>query len=246
MPVSGRYIARRFRRGAATYLAAYARSVQDEILPSFADLETRANKAAESEYERLIAQPASDDFDGDLSSLAEAAEEAGHVYYDTMDRLRRASLTLYSVGLFHLLEQELAACCRDASFGVNPPSDTKLEVVAGWYKKYFRVDLKALRTWASIDELRLLANTAKHGDGPSARQLRAIRPDLFEDPRIRERLSDFPFMYTSSHVQQPLAGEDLFISDDTFAAYGDSAYEFIIEIAQHFESNADELFFQGT
>ena len=243
MPVPGRYLARRFRRGAATYIATYVATVRDEVIPTFSNLNARATQIAEAEFVRLSSQPAGDDCDGDLGSLAEAAQEKGEIFYNTLDGLRRTSLALYAVGLFHLLEQQLCDLCRDASFGINPPGDTRLEGLVPWYRKHFRVDLHALPAWQAIDELRLLANTAKHGSGSSARQLRELRPDLFEDPRLRDLLPDMPELYTTPHVRLPLAGQDLFVSDDTFAAYGAAAFEFINEIAQHFEDKADDLFF---
>lgn len=244
MAVPGRYLARRFRRGAATYLAAYVETVQKEVLPTFSNLNERAKQIADDEFTRLGAEPASDDCGGDLGSLAEVAQEKGEVFYNTMDALRRTSLTLYTVGLFHLLEQQLCDLCRDASFGVRPPNDTKLEVVAKWYQQHFRVDLSTLASWRSIVELRHLANTAKHGTGSASKQLRNLRPDLFEDPRLRELMPDAPELYTSSHVGLPLAGQNLFVSDETFAEYGSAAFEFIIDIAQHFEAMTDDLFFE--
>lgn len=243
MPVPGRYLARRFRRGAATYIATYVATVKDEIIPTFSRLNERATQIAEAEFARLSVQPAGDDSEGDLGSLAEAAQEKGEIFYNTMDALRRTSLTLYAVGLFHLLEQQLCDLCRDDSFGIDPPHDTRLDGLGPWYQKYFCVDLHALPAWQAIDELRLVANTAKHGSGSSAKQLRKLRPDLFEDPRLRDLMPDMPELYTITHVRLPLAGQDLFVSDDIFAAYGEAAFELINEIAQHFEARSDDLFF---
>ena len=243
MPVTGRYIARRIRRGVATYMATYVMTVQNEVLPAFAELNTRSDQIAKTEYDRLSSQPAPIDFDGDLSSFAEAATEKGQIYYNTMSALRRTSLTLYSVGLFHLLEQQLADLCRDGSFGLEPPKESTLETVVTWYKKNFRVDLRTLATWKKIDELRLVANTAKHGHGASSRQLRKLRPDLFQDPELRELLPDFPEMWSAAHVRLPLAGQDFFVSDEAFAEYGAAAFELVNELSQHFEARADEHFF---
>ena len=243
MPVPGRYLARRLLRGAATYIATYVATVKDEIIPTFSNLDARATQVAEAEFARLYAQPTDDICDDDLGSRAEAAQEKGEIFYTTMDALRRTSLALYAVGLFHMLEQQLCDLCRDASFGIKPPYDTRLETLVPWYRKHFHVDLHALKAWQAIDELRLLANTAKHGSGSSAKRLRELRPDLFQDPRLRDLMPDMPELYTTTHVRLPLAGQDLFVSDDIFAAYGAAAFEFISEIAQHFEANGDDLFF---
>jgi hypothetical protein len=242
MTVSGQYLARLFRHE-ARYLAAYSTNIRTEILPSFVDLGTRADAVSEREYQRLCMQPAPEDFDGDLSGCADAAREAGMFYYSTMEALRWTLLALCSAGLYHSLEQKLAALCHDGSFGVEPPLAELLKDVLPWYEKHLRIDLRKLPTWKTVDELRLVANTAKHAAGGSAQHLRAIRPDLFEDPRIRESLPDYRFMYETIRVLQPLAGEDLFVSEETFAAYGDAVSEFMDQIAQRFEANPDELFF---
>lgn len=113
MPVTGRFLASRFRGGAGVYLSTYVMMVQTEVLPVFANLGTRASRISDSEFDRLKALPTPLDCDGDLSFLAERAQEKGEAYYTTMDNLRRASLTLYTVGLFHLTEQHLANFCRD-------------------------------------------------------------------------------------------------------------------------------------
>lgn len=243
MPVTGRYLARRVRRGVAVYLATYVTMVQNEVLPVFANLEAKANRISVSEFDRLKAQSLPFNFDDELGSLAERAQETSEVYYKTMDSLHRSTITLYAVGLFHLVEQNLADLCRDRSFGIGAPKDTKIEEVGKWFKNHFNLDLKTLDSWGEMDELRLLANTAKHGNGPSAVQLRKVRPDLFENPQIRELLPESPGMYTSSNIYLPLAGQDLFVSEDIFAAYGASAFEFACDIARHFESKSDDLYF---
>jgi hypothetical protein len=60
--------------------------------------------------------------------------------------------------------------------------------------------------------------------------------------RLLDLVPDMPKLYTTTHVRLPLAGQDLFVSDDTFAAYGAAAFELIHEIAQCFEAKADDLF----
>lgn len=99
-------------------------------MPVFADLGRKADEVANAEFERLGAQPATDDTACDMSVLAEAANERGQASYETMSALRQATLNLFAAGLFHLVEQQLADLCRDGGFTVQPPTDTKLSVVA--------------------------------------------------------------------------------------------------------------------
>ncbi len=201
---------------------------------------------ATSEFKRLGEQPAGEDFDGDMSVAAEAAQDKGHVFYYTMVAIRQTSLNLFAAGLFHLLEQQLADLCRDGAFDAPPPSDTRLSLVAAWYRSNFNFDLSKLSAWPKIEQLRLLANSVKHGEGDSAAKLRAIRPDLFQNPSLRELLLDFPEMYTTQAVRLPMAGEDIFVTTQVFAEFSQAANSFIAEIAEYFVAHKEELYLVGS
>lgn len=137
MPATGQYIARRFRRGVAPQLATYVTTVQSELLPLFANISARADQIAKDEFERLQASPAGEVDEGDIGSLAEMAQEKGEMFFNALDMLHKTSLTLYTIGLFHLLEQQLAAVCHDAIFD-SPPNDARLDKTAAWLKTNLR------------------------------------------------------------------------------------------------------------
>lgn len=244
MPATGQYIARRFRRGVAPQLATYVTTVQSELLPLFANISARADQIAKDEFERLQASPAGEVDEGDIGSLAEMAQEKGEMFFNALDMLHKTSLTLYTIGLFHLLEQQLAAVCHDAIFD-SPPNDARLDKTAAWLKTNLKVDIKTLSSWGVINELRLLANAAKHGEGSALRQLRVIRPALFEDPRLRELLPEHPDIYRSGKVRTPLAGQGIHVSERDFAEYGNVTVEFSLEIARYFESKPNDHFVTG-
>ena len=242
MPVPGRYLANRVRRSAVAYVRSYVTVVRNDVLSVFANLNDRATRIRDDEYRRLCKLPAPDDFDGDLSGLADRSHESGMVFYKTMTDLRQATLALYAVGLFHAIEQHLSDICDDASYGVPPPGDTKLSVLVTWYRRNFRLDLTTLSRWEQIETLRLLANTVKHGAGDSETKLRQRCPALFQDQGLREILPDFPELYTSPKTRLPLAGQDLFISESQFADFGASAIAFTEEIAEHFQNQSEHFF----
>lgn len=72
-----------------------------------------------------------------------------------MRSLRQTMLNLLSAGLFHLVEQQLAAFGRDGGFIATAPSDTKMSELVKWYQVHIHVDLRSLPSWALVDELRL-------------------------------------------------------------------------------------------
>jgi hypothetical protein len=116
-------------------------------------------------WDHVTSQPAPEDFDGDLSGFAEDGNDYAIAWYLMMRSLRQTMLNLLATGLYHLAEQQLAMLCRDGGFTMPAPRDTKLEGVARWYQQNLRLDLEGLQEYALLDELRLVANTVKHGKG---------------------------------------------------------------------------------
>jgi hypothetical protein len=214
-----------------------------DIVPTFSNLDARANRKADEYYERMGDQPASDDFDGDLSIYAEEAHGQAFSWYQMMRSLRQTMLNLIAAGLFHLTEQQLAVLCRAAGFTAEPPKDTKLEIVAKWYHANLRLELEGLPSWPIIEELRFVANAVKHAEGSSAGRLRSLRPELFTDPTF----ADLEGLYEkgtfrTTTLAAPLAGEDLFVSEELLMKYAEAAESFFREIAAHFEAHGSEYY----
>lgn len=171
-----------------------------------------------------------------MADLAEAAHDKGLSYYEIMTGIRQSLLNLFAVGLFHLIEQELADLCRDGSFTVAPPGDTKLAEVAQWYRDHFDLDLTKLDSWRAIEELRLIANASKHGEGPAAAKLRKLRPDLFTHPLTRN-LGPRPWP-----LEMPLAGDGLYVTEAILQGYCASANRFVAEVLSHFEGHSEDYY----
>jgi hypothetical protein len=210
------------------------------VVPVFGDLEKRADEVAEAAFERYGAEPAGEDFNDDMGDFAERAHDQGIAFYQTMSAIRQSILNLLAVGLFHLVEQQLADLCRDASFDVPPPADTKIAVVANWYRDHFGLDLSALPDWATMNELRLVANTVKHAEGGAAEGLRNIRPQLFQHPAVVD-LPEGNFG-VALPVHMPLAGEDVYVSEEVLRGYSEAANRFFENIANYFDENSDSYY----
>jgi hypothetical protein len=180
-----------------------------------------------------------------LSELIPTLEEFdGRASYGTIVALRQTTLNLFTVGLFHLLEQHIADLCHDGPLLnealIRPPNDTKLNHVVKWYRRHFHLDLETLPNWSMIDELRLVANATKHGEGDSAQQLRDRRPQLLQDPVLGELLPKEWNKETT--VRIPLAGEDLYITEGVFQEYSQAVNGFVDAIAAHFEHQGEETY----
>lgn len=241
MSVNGYYISRRLRK-ALSYVAAFGKCTIQTVLPVYANLGEKAEEIASAEFVRLGSEPAGEDCDGEMGNLAEAAEEVGIAFYETMVMLRQASINLYAAGLFHLIEQQLANICSDGAITVPAPDDTKLAVVARWHECHFHLRLDSMPSWSAVDELRLVANTVKHAECRDAEKLRKKRPELFQDPVIRALLPDASG--SKLHLlplSSPLAG-DLYVTEKIFQEYSDAAKRFLKELIGYFEEHGDDVY----
>lgn len=98
------------------------------------------------------------------------------------------------------------------------------------------VDLRRLPSYPRVAELRLLANCAKHGDGWSCADLRAVRPSLFKPPLHPE----FHSLPGTLPVVAPLGGEDLYLTAQGFKEYADAVKVFLEELAEALERRQQE------
>lgn len=242
MAVTGSYLAMQIRSRVVGPLLAFGECTFRDVLPAFANLDERADQAADDYYNRIGSQTAGQYEEVDMGAVADDAFDYSQSWYQMMYSVRQAMLNLLASGLFHLAEQQLADSCCDGSFCIEPPQDTKLEVVADWYRDHFQLDLKSLPSWGLIDELRLVANAVKHAEGSATKKLREVRPELFCNPEFAEIDKEFAEADipppTVLPVVAPLSGEDLFVSEKLLKMYTRGAESFFKEIAEHFESNA--------
>lgn len=196
-------------------LAAYRGTISN-LLVGIGDPEEKASQASDA-YTSSDPQG-----DPDVTRAVEQAIEQRAL--DVLGPVRQSMLNLFAAGLFHLLEQLLASVCVGEGTATPPPKDTKLAVLRKWYQKNFKFSLG--NACPAINELRLVANVVKHGEGDSAQRLGKCKPELFEP------------WESWHHYGNPLAGGDLFISDDNLEAYFEAAEHLLHQLSEHLEQNA--------
>jgi hypothetical protein len=234
--VQGAYIAWRIRRAVLPFVRVYGQWVEERIIPVASQLTAMADAVEQQAYNELMSRPVGEDYSGDGSEEAEYAFNAGLSFYDNITAMYQGTLNLFSAGLFHLVEQQLADLTRDEAIGIKE-SDTTFGNVSAWYQQHFQVDLKQFPLWSLIDELRLVANTAKHAEGKSATQLRSIHAELFQNPLLRRVAPDTPVFHTPVHL--PLSGDGLYVTGDDFRMYYKAVVELFDWLVEHFENHAD-------
>lgn len=224
---------------------AYRDCVRQYFLPVFDDLNAKAEQVAHDAYEELMAQPITEGME-DPADAAEAAQGRGQDFYDTMFAMRQTTLNVFTAGLLHLLEQQLASLGEDATFqamGVPVP-DTKLDAIGAWYGTYLSLDLSSFPEWIKIaEELRRIANAVKHGEGAAARRLRELRPDLFIDPRLAQfGLGHLGHVSATRRLSTPLAGDNMFVTPEVFDEYSESVLSLLAVARDHFLIHRDNQY----
>lgn len=243
MPITGHYMVNRIQFSILPFIKAYGEWVLEDVEPTFKNLSEKADVIASADFNCL-----SKDCDGDMIIHAEDAQDKGQYFYNTMTAIRQSSLNLFAAGLFHLLEQQLAELCRDGVLDKNdrlPLDHTKLCKIKEWYlnKNNFNLDLSNLSTWPKIDQLRLLANSVKHGEGESTEKLRKIRPDLYQDPHLCKPMKDILERYSQPlTVRSPMSGDGIFVTNKVFTEFSQAVNSFVAEIAEYFDAHREQHF----
>jgi hypothetical protein len=219
------------------FIRVYGQWVEEHIIPMSDQLEKMANTVEQEAYDKIMSQPAGDDYMGDGSDEAEAAHDIGLSFYEDITKMYQATLNLFSAGLFHVTEQQLADLTRDAAIE-EEASDTKLGVVLAWYRENCQLDLTQFPTWSVIAELKDVANSTKHAEGPAAERLRAKHPELFMHPLLRK--DDPNTTVVVSPLSLPLGGDGLYVTGDGFRKYHKAILDFFEWVGQYFEVHGDE------
>src|SRR5260370_8941912 len=228
--MTGAYVAKDLRVRVMPPLLAFNEDLFRDVLRAFDNLDERANEKANEFFNNY---PGNEYIDpGDV---ADWANDHSLAWWETMVSLRQSMVNLLAAGLYHLIEQQLGALSLDCAY--ERVSDPKLDVVKTWYMTNLGIDLPSLEPWAKIDELRLIANSVKHAEGGSAKQLRELRPDLFQNPAFAHIRAEMGASWFDRQepLSMPLAGEDLFVTEDDFRNYSTAAaalFQVIVSFSQ--------------
>ena len=89
---------------------------------------------------------------------------------------------LFLVAIYHAFEQNfIYFFYRWAMHVLNKSTASRPQLydVVNGMNEAWPIDSKDFTSWDAIDELRLIANCIKHGEGDAWKRLRATRPDWF-------------------------------------------------------------------
>ena len=192
-----------------------------KLFPTFDDIEDIANKYSEELFDTLMADSSDPNEDG--ASFAEDAIEHGISHYLALATVRHSFASIAVASLYHLWEQQareflFSELSHDvhldpAKFCANGMEDIKRIFLT------HKVDLTTLKSWTLVNELRLVCNVVKHGDGKSSNDLLALNPKLF-NPRAR------------TPAAGSLLEEKLLLSSTEFSKYANNLANFWDELPE--------------
>jgi hypothetical protein len=215
---------RHFRRVFIPHLRRLLEVLEVRFLPTLGTIEDEASALQEKAYQDLCEMLC--DGNGDPSEFADAAQDLALEFYSGMTSVRQAVLNAYAPILYHTWEQQLLTFHRREILHPQEEND----------KRFMRWDvlierlgqcgivLEVLRSWATIDELRIVANAVKHADGTSADVLRERFPRYFDDPDLVEGIT--LRIGTKPRVYLPLSGDDIYLRLENLRRFVEALVEF--------------------
>jgi hypothetical protein len=213
-------------------------TLESRLLPNFqdSDIGYEADAVVDEVWQQYMSLPATGD--EDPSNFAEAAREAGLDHYTIVTGIRQGIINMFAAGLYHAYEQQFLFFHREELLPYEQQHDhTQLKVsIARKLLSDRGIEITSFQTWPLIEELRLVSNTVKHAEGESANQLRLIRPDIFEDPALKEFAFEGPTQLTR-RIRLPMVGEDLFVQMNDLLRYRDALIQFWRDLSDSLEKS---------
>jgi hypothetical protein len=218
-----------FQRSFVPHLERLDRTFQRRLLPIFSDLSAEAEQVQKDSYDRLNSLPGGDDFDP--AWPAEMAEEEAVDHYLGMSAVRQTLMNAFAPILYHAWEQQLLAFHRREVLHPREEHEPKLISLKVLEERLLSkgLNIRSLPSWSTIDELKHVANTIKHADGPSAEIVKEKYPVLFEDPALSD--VNWPKFNYHPRVYSPLSGDDVFVREADISRYAAALIQFWSEFA---------------
>ena len=212
-------------------IAVLRQTIFERVLPAFDQIEVEANQVEAKALDRL-----EENFneDSDPADIAEAAFEAGLEHFELMAATRQTIMNAFVVAISHSFEQQRHFLTHHTIIDSEPSSRKReLKFVAMLHSS--GIDYEQFSDRPRLEEMDLVANVAKHAEGQSAERLRAVRPDLFVHPSIR----DISALSSATHpVHTPLMGEAFFVQPEDLRTYLDVIEAFWQFVMNHLDPPA--------
>lgn len=230
----------RFKKPYDYYIDVYNKKIK----VVFENLEEEANSIAQNHYEELGQY-----FDPDRhdeADFADSAFEKGLEYYEAVSLVKYNNQLMWISTMYQFWEQQVRKFLYDEiTHSGYTLVDKKGQEIG--FKRYcangireikeefisFGQNLEELECWSTIDELRLLANVIKHGEGGAATKLEKLRPDLFKSEITENNLLKIHRTVLNEQV--------LNVSDSDYIKYKEALQSFWEELPERLYCEIHEV-----
>jgi hypothetical protein len=215
-------------------------SIQNRLIPTFDNIEKEAEQISDEKWDSLCSSSHSPDIDP--ADLAERAREAGIDHYEMLSSIKQTLLNITAITLYHLFEQQIIFLLRRDVLHPSQENDPQLMKISVFRERLLKkgIDIYAFRSWDKVDELRVVSNSIKHGEGVSVTELRRKRPDMFKHPKLRNQPGIKTVPCATRPVYMPIAGDDIFVVQADISEFKNALVDFwneLIVTCTNYEEN---------
>ena len=162
----------------------------EKVIGVFDNIERESDEAANRHFEELGEYFSPEETDMDF--FVDSAFNKGLEHFETVSLVQYNVKLMWFSTMYQFWEQQVRFYLyREGGYSLLGNSKdgkevsfksfcTSIKLIKEEFLK-FGHDIKEMNCWNDIDELRLLANVIKHGDGGAATQLMNKRADFFYD-----------------------------------------------------------------
>jgi hypothetical protein len=214
------YLHESLKRKLILEIDTFRRLFNERLFPTFSNIESEADSYTKEYFERISSSCYDESIDP--SVLADQALEKGVSLYFELSQVKYSFTAVSISSLYHMWEQqikrflfrELRHTCEIElqTFCSNGFRDFQIHL------SMFKIDITTFRNFSRLNELRLLSNVIKHGDGKSARELFKLNSSLF-NTKPTDRILELG-------LESTLLDESLKVDQDLFNSYSDTLMSF--------------------
>ncbi|MBU3073878.1 hypothetical protein [Clostridium estertheticum] len=185
------YLPNKLRTRLKDHYELFINTYVNRIAPVFSTIEHEADKIRDDYYQEL-----GENFNPERDNEADCAElavEKGFNYYEGMSLMQYNTKLMWISTVYEFWEQQIrkflyGEITRSHKFYDKKDNESKykdfctkgIDDIKATFL-WFDYNLELQDSWKDINELRLLTNVIKHGDGWSATELQKNKPLYFKD-----------------------------------------------------------------
>lgn len=187
-----------------------------------ADVATYRHGRMAHEFLNDVVEPSLEALNAKIDELSRSDDPAADFISADTEELLHATTMAFCLSVQSMWERQIRTYLHDCAKELRPDSPLAKKAMNERWDKidklFFQlrgIELSAFDQYAELDLLHLLGNACRHGDGPSAKELWARRPDLWPQ-RMR---SPHPFEDTAPATREPPSIERIIIPLDLIRTF---------------------------